>query len=544
MPENRSKPAALLILAVWLALTVPLPASAYPVFRAPSVTLPPGVTLSSYVDTLAPAGERTAIKMLEPADGALIPSDAASPMLRWEDPAAPAWLVTLSVDGRPVCRGLVDRSSWVPDPELWARIKSGAGGKPVEVAVEGVAYGLLVSAGRTSFAVSPDPAGANIAFLRKRLPFRVAKENPFDSQMVVGDLTAPGKPRVVMQDLPICFNCHAYSQDGSTYGLDMDYKGDKGGYALTDVGEKVSFGDDDVVSWNDYVPPKPAKYSMGLFTALSPDGRYAASTVGEISAFIMLDDLYFSQMFYPATGQIAIRDRKTGTVAPLPGADDLAHVQTNPSFTPDGARVAFARAKVRPELVDVIEAGGMLREDPRQDILEANGKYPMQFDLWTVPFNGGKGGEPEPVKGASANGMSNFFPRYSPDGRWLVFTQCATGLVLQPDSRLVILPAGGGEPRPLKANTGLMNSWHSWSPNSRWLCFASKGNSPYTEIFLTHIDDNGESSPPLRLFRLSHPELAAMVPEFVPPKAGVHQKYMDLADPDGAVGKSMATDGR
>ncbi len=331
--------------------------------------------------------------------------------------------------------------------------------------------------------------------------------------------------------------------DGTTYGMDLDYKGDKGGYAVVDVRERVRVDDDHVISWNDYDAPGPAKYSMGLFTRFSPDGRYAASTVGESSAFVMLDDLYFSQMFYPATGQIAVYDRRTGTIAPLPGADDPGRVQTNPAFSADGKRVAFARAEVRPDLVGAIHDGVLRRESPSQNILEVNKKYPIQFSLYAVDFNDGRGGDPAPVPGAADNGMSNFFPRYSPDGRWLVFTRCRTGLVLQPDSKLVIVPARGGEPRVLAANTPLMNSWHSWSPNSRWLAFAAKGHSPYTEIYLTHIDENGRSSPGLRLFRFSRPEMAAMVPEFVPP-SGVRQRSMDLADPQAAKGESMATDGR
>jgi hypothetical protein len=58
------------------------------------------------------------------------------------------------------------------------------------------------------------------------------------------------------------------------------------------------------------------------------------------------------------------------------------------------------------------------------------------------------------------------------------------------------------------------------------------------------IYDDGRSSPPLRLFRFSHEELAAMVPEFVPDHAKHRQKSMALADPAGALGESMATDGR
>ena len=520
-------------------------AAAYPLFRSADLPLPPGTTLAAAIERLTPADSPAQIKFLEPADGALVPVDAASPIFRWRDPSSRAWLVTLSVDGQAVCKGLLDYPYWVPERALWDRIRAAAGEKPIEATIAGLGPDdQLVSLGRTSLSVCDEPVAARISFLRKRLPFRTAQKNPHDSQVVVGDVGDYGNPRIVMQDTPICFNCHAYSLDGSTYGMDMDYKGDKGGYALVKVTEQVSVDDRDVISWNSYVPPKPATYSMGLFTSLSPNGRYAASTVGETSAFVMLDDLFFSQMFYPATGQVAIFDARTGTVAPLPGADDVAHVQTNPTFTPDGSRLAFARTDVNSALVARIVAGELRKEDPTQDIRTVNAKYPVQFDLWTVPFNNGKGGVPTPVKGASGNGLSNFFPKYSPDGRWLAFTQCATGLVLQPDSMIAIVPADGGETHVLKANTGLMNSWHTWSPNSRWLAFASKGNSPFTEIFLTHIDDDGHSSPPLRLFRFSHDELAAMVPEFVPDHAKHTQKTMELEDPEAALGKSMATDGR
>ncbi|MFH1913325.1 MAG: hypothetical protein ABIK45_03515 [Pseudomonadota bacterium] len=533
-----------LFLATVFAMMAP-PVSAYPLFRSAEMAPPPGVTLFEWIDSLSSLSELAPLRMIEPADGALVPVDAASPIFRWEADPATAWLVTLSVQDAPICQGVVDTPHWVPDQRLWERIKADAGGQVILATVSGIGPdNTLFSRGATTLAVSQDPVSAQIAFLRNLLPFRKAKDNPRDSQMLLGDPASYGMPRVVMQDQPVCFNCHAYSADGSTYGLDMDYKGDKGGYVLSPVRERLLINDGNVISWNSYKAPKPAKYSMGLFTSFSSDGRYAASTVGESSVFVMLDDLSFSQMFYPATGQIAIYDRDKGVVAPLPGADDTGLIQTSPAFTPDISRIAFARAPVKPELVAAIEAGALRREDPTQNIVEVNEKYPMQFSLYSIPFNNGRGGEPEPIAGAADNGMSNFFPRFSPDGKWLVFTQCRSGLVLQPDSRLVILPAQGGEPRVLEGNTGLMNSWHSWSPNSRWLAFAAKGNSPFTEIYLTHIDEHGRSSPSLRLFRFSHPEMAAMVPEFVPTGAGVTQKTMELADPEGAVGQSMAIDGR
>jgi tetratricopeptide (TPR) repeat protein len=61
-----------------------------------------------------------------------------------------------------------------------------------------------------------------------------------------------------------------------------------------------------------------------------------------------------------------------------------------------------------------------------------------------------------------------------------------------------------------------MNSWHSWSPNGHWLVFSSKVNGPYTQLFLTHMDEQGHSSPPVELTHFTAPDRAANIPEFVP----------------------------
>ncbi|MBN2315394.1 MAG: tetratricopeptide repeat protein, partial [Sedimentisphaerales bacterium] len=55
----------------------------------------------------------------------------------------------------------------------------------------------------------------------------------------------------------------------------------------------------------------------------------------------------------------------------------------------------------------------------------------------------------------------------------------------------------------------------SFSPNGKWLVFSSKANSPYTQLFLTHIDEGGNSSPAVLLEHLTSPDRAANIPEFV-----------------------------
>jgi tetratricopeptide (TPR) repeat protein len=60
-----------------------------------------------------------------------------------------------------------------------------------------------------------------------------------------------------------------------------------------------------------------------------------------------------------------------------------------------------------------------------------------------------------------------------------------------------------------------MNSWHSFSPNGRWLVFSSKSRSPYTQMFLTHLDEGGQDSPAILIDNATAANRAVNIPEFV-----------------------------
>ena len=79
----------------------------------------------------------------------------------------------------------------------------------------------------------------------------------------------------------------------------------------------------------------------------------------------------------------------------------------------------------------------------------------------------------------------------------------------------IFVPANGGIARRLRANTKLMNSWHSFSPNGHWLVFSSKSRSFYTQMFLTHIDDQGHDSPAIYIDNSTAANRAVNIPEFV-----------------------------
>ncbi|MFV1964839.1 MAG: tetratricopeptide repeat protein, partial [Pirellulaceae bacterium] len=329
-----------------------------------------------------------------------------------------------------------------------------------------------------------------------------------------GAIDSKGPPPIVLEKLPTCGNCHSFSADGSTLAMEVDSGNDTGSYAIAPIAKEIILDPGKLITWSDYRREDNQK-TFGLLCQVSPDGRYVAGTVKDRALAVYRPDLAFSQLFFLVKGIVAIYDRETQTFSALPGADDPTHVQTNATWSPDGKTIVFARSRSEaydpPDLRNVDSV--LVPTRMAEEFLEGGRKF--LFDLYRIPFNDGKGGRAEPMEGASDNGMSNYFAKFSPDGKWIVFCKAKSFMLLQPDSELYIIPAAGGEARRLRCNTQRMNSWHSWSPNGKWLVFSSKARSVYTELFLTHIDERGFSTPPVVLANFTEPNRAANIPEFV-----------------------------
>ncbi len=474
---------------------------------------------SSTAEIVAAADSAAAqLQITYPQEGALFPPEIVAPTFLWEDKTGGAdrWNVVVRDDsGADVLREVVDAPRWRPSEEGWKQIKQRSAERDAEVIVAGAnhaAPGSVLSSGRVRIRTSKDPVGDSLFYREVPLPFLTAVQDPSKIRWRYGTVDQESGPPIVLQNLPVCGNCHSFADNGSVLGLDVDYGNDKGAYGIMPVSNHMVMDDEKIITWADY-KREDGELTFGLLSRVSPTGRYVISTVKDRSVFVAIPDLMISQLFFPIKGILVVYDRDTKTYAALPGADDPQYVQTNAAWSPDGKEIVFARTKAhRSERLEQRNAALVDEKDVPEFTVE---KQPFRYDLYRIPFNDGKGGTPQPIAGASSNGMSNYFPKYSPDGKWIVFTKSKSYMLLQLDSELWIVPTAGGEARRLRHNTPRMNSWHSWSSNSRWLVFSSKVNGPYTQLFLTHIDDDGNDSPPVLLERFTSPDRAANIPEFV-----------------------------
>lgn len=452
-----------------------------------------------------------------PLDGAVYPRDFAAPTFRWRGSSTDAsWEVRIDTAERSFSARVVGKPEWKPGDSEWESVKQASLGKSARFSARLLASTL--EPGRNdpatvTFSTSPDPVDASVFYREVPLPVSFAMDHKASIRWRVGRVSVKEPPRTVLSGMRTCANCHSFSADGKTIAMDLDFGSDKGAYAVATVSRTTRIGPDQMMTWNDF-RRQDGEGTFGLLSTISPDGRFVVSTVKETIFLSFLTDMDCSQLFFPTRGILAVWNRDTRKFHLLEGAADPAYVQTNPVFAPDGRTLVFARVSVPkiPRRGAVVDAAVVAALTP--DFVE--GRRNLRFDLWQVPFNDGRGGESTRIAGAGENGQSNFFPRFSPDGKWLVFCQASSMMLNRPDSTLSIMPAGGGTPRRMRCNAlGRMNSWHSFSPNGHWLVFASKASGPLTQLWLTHIDENGVDTVPVMLEGFVADGMAGNIPEFV-----------------------------
>jgi tetratricopeptide (TPR) repeat protein len=514
-----------------------------------------GSSLSS--NPRSPNGPQlAAITVDYPEEGSIFPPEITPPTFLWRDASnsASVWTINVAFTGSAGIRvkspgerlriGEIDprcvsetnelpkltpqqaaARTWIPDAVTWEAIKRHSTKHSATITITGFQDEHLhhpVSRGAVVIQTSKDPVGAPIFYrdvplMPSELQKGVIKPLAQNAlPLIAWRLLNIGEPgsRLLLTGLHTCANCHSFSRDGKTLGMDLDGPtNDKGLYVLTSIKPDMAVRNQDVISWTSLRDETVSPSRIGFMSQVSPDGRYVLTMLRGLekelaSSYYVVNfkDYRFLQVFYPTRGLLAYYDRATGRKRLLPGADDPRYVHTNAVWSPDGKYVVFAQAEAKEPYLE-----GQRLPEHANDPEEAQ----IQYDLYRIPFNDGKGGQAAPIAGASQDGMSNSFPKVSPDGHWIVFVKCRNAQLMRPDSQLYIVPAQGGVARRMRCNTPLMNSWHSFSPNGHWLVFSSKSRSPYTQMFLTHLDEHGNDSPAILIENATAANRAVNIPEFV-----------------------------
>lgn len=458
-----------------------------------------------------------AISVTYPFDLAVFPPEFPSTTFNWEAKSDynGNWELKITcLDKAFRFDTIIANRSWKPSESLWNTLKIASKNNKIKFSVRQVGK---IGNSSISFSFSADSVSAPIFYRQMPIPFIIAEQFLDSMNFKLVDVGSSNPPHTAMKDFLVCGNCHSFSKDGDKIGLDLDAgMRDKGGYFISSIKDSMLFNIDNYMSWTKI----EKRRTFGLFSKLSPNGRYIVTTVKD--RVLIYNFPYdpstnaFSQLFFPVNGHLGIYDLETRQFYELSGANLNEYVQTNATWTPDGKNIVFCRAKALPYLFDSLELN--LKDDQLIDKYVRRTES-FKYDLCMIPFNNGKGGTAVPIDGASNNDKSNYFPAVSPDGKWIIYCEADNFMLLQPDSKLHIVPLNGGKTKELNCNLNLMNSWHSWSPNGKWIVFVSKGLSIYTDMFLSHIDNKGNASVPVLIENSRQPRRVTNYPEFVNIKA-------------------------
>ncbi len=228
--------------------------------------------------------------------------------------------------------------------------------------------------------------------------------------------------------------------------------------------------------------------------AVSPDGRYVALIEYGTSATMRIIDARTGgsipvpgtsngqfpswrpdvnttppyQFVYNDGNVLKVASLTAGVMREVQGANDPAFVQTQPSWGPNG-KIAFVKGS--PE-----DAGQFAISGPA--------------DLVIVPESGGVA---TPVAGASGNGGSNYYPEYSPNGKFLAYTYSPSGKTTRAasDSVIKLVEVANGSLKSLpQLNAAIPNSWPTWSRDGMYLSFSStrSGGLGSADVYIAPVN--------------------------------------------------------
>ena len=441
------------------------------------------------------------LQIISPENQSVFPPNLCAPYVTWEDPNNQAWQVVLEIPGKEKPYTFITKAKeWRFPKKLWNTITKEIVNQDILLYIRGIRFdkngektGMTQCSEPVHFRIAEDPADNYIVYRQVTPPFNTFKT----PNIYIRDIRRDTPELFLSSRKGYCINCHAFSsKNGKTCKLSLQVRS----LLKTENNLRTYLA---VYDFNQHAGSKirlPFELQMSTFMAWSPDEKKLAFSANQNLATLK-PMVYETNLAGMATSDIAIYDTEKRETYLVPGASDPNMLEIYPQWTPDGKQLIFSRSPV--------------------------GQHPAHiiFDLCVMNID-----EKEPkihlLEGASANGHSNYYPHFSPDGKWLSFCQSDGGDLIRTSSDIYLKRGDlSGPSLRLECNVDYAaDSWHSWSSNSHWLVFASKRESGiYASLYLTHVGENGYASPAIPLPIPEKPSYSYNIPEFLSNKPGVRE---------------------
>jgi len=173
--------------------------------------------------------EYDALTIHYPLDETLFPPEIVPPTFQWEDGNSKSnmWLLSISFQDSDVPMNIITRESeWKPRQQQWETIKKRSLEQDAQVTILGIRHlvsSRILSSGQITIRTSKDPVGAPLFYREVNLPFIDAVKDPSNIRWRFGSISSPGQPPIILENLPVCGNCHSFDADGKTLAMDVDY---------------------------------------------------------------------------------------------------------------------------------------------------------------------------------------------------------------------------------------------------------------------------------------------------------------------------------
>ncbi|MDR1357403.1 MAG: hypothetical protein LBJ58_07025 [Tannerellaceae bacterium] len=354
-------------------------------------------------------------------------------------------------------------------PGDWRKLLKGNAGRSLSVrVVTRQADGLTIAWKPFHINISSDP-------IDSRLVYRLI-EPGYEKWHIVGiyqrNLETFEERVIIKNDMMDynCVNCHSFC-NGDPQQMMFHTRAAYGGTYIVSAGniEKLNTLTERTVSNMTY-------------PYWHPSGRYIAASVNDVKQFFHAVKERKMEVF-DLESDVVVYDVEKQAILSAASILTKEAYETFPSFSPDGAWLYYCSAPALPMPVSYEQ---------------------IRYAICRTPFDESQGRTGALVDTVVPNGEhSASFPRISPDGRFLMYTETAYGQfpIWHKDAEIRMIDLERGEEIDMSPlNSEDTDSYHSWGRNSRWVAVSSRReNGLYTLPYFAHIDESGRPSKPFLL---------------------------------------------